>query len=138
MSTRFKEKYENIKQIITELAEESAKGIPIIVEGKKDVLALRFFNVSGPIIEVKTGGKSFLQALYEIEKTATEEAILLLDFDRRGKQGTQQFKKDLEHVSIKPNLKFWLSFYALVGRDIQSIESLKSYMLKLEKKYFKL
>lgn len=138
MSTRFKEKYERIKQIITELAEESAQGIPIIVEGKKDVLALRYLNISGPVIAVKTGGKSFLQALTEIEKTAPEEAILLLDFDRRGKQGTDQFKKDLEHVSIKPNLKFWLSLYALVGRDIQSIESLESYIHKLEKKYFKL
>lgn len=79
-----------------------------------------------------------MQALHEIEKTATDEAILLLDFDRRGKQGISHFKENLEHVSIKPNLKFWLSLCALVGRDIQSIESLKSYMLTLEKKYFKL
>jgi hypothetical protein len=36
LSTKLREKEEKILQILEELAEESAKGKPIIVEGKKD------------------------------------------------------------------------------------------------------
>ena len=92
MSTRLKEKEEKIQQIITKLTEESAKGKPIIVEGKKDAQALRMLGVNGAILTVKTGGKSFLEATAEIEKLGVGEVILLLDFDRRGKEGTMRLQ----------------------------------------------
>ena len=86
MSTRLREKEEKILQILNELAAESEKGTPIIVEGKKDVEALRGLGVKGTVLSVKTGGKSFLDVVYEIEKMGASEVILLLDFDRRGKR----------------------------------------------------
>ena len=134
MSTRLKEKQEKIQQILTELAEESAKGTPIIVEGQKDVAALRSFGAAGPVLTVKTGGKSFTQVMDEIEQTGALEVVLLLDFDRRGKQGTSRLKENLERAKIKPNLSFWYALSALVGREIQCIESLTSYMRTLQQK----
>jgi 5S rRNA maturation endonuclease (ribonuclease M5) len=134
LSTHLKEKQEKIQQILTELAEESAKGVPVLVEGKKDVEALRCFGVNGLVLTVKTGGKSFLQAINEIEQTEASEVIILLDFDRRGKQGTGRLKESLERSRIKPNLGFWVALSALVGREIQCIESLASYMRTLEEK----
>lgn len=134
LSTRLKEKHEKIVQILTELSEESARGTPIVVEGKKDVEALRGLGVSGPVLTVKTGGKSFTQALQEIEQTEALEVILLLDFDRRGKEGTARLKENLERAKIKPNLTFWRDFSAMVGREIQCIESLTSYMQTLQQK----
>ena len=65
LSTRLEEKREKIQQILTELAEESAKGTAIIVEGQKDVAALRSFGAAGPVLTVKTGGKSFTQVMDE-------------------------------------------------------------------------
>ena len=138
LSTRLKEKHEKIVQILTELSEESARGTPIVVEGKKDVEALRGFGVSGPVLTVKTGGKSFTQALHEIEQTGALEVVLLLDFDRRGKEGTAHLKENLERAKIKPNLTFWRTLSALLGREIQCIESLTSYMQKLHHKTIKL
>jgi len=134
LSTRLKDKQEKILQVLTGLREESAKGIPIVVEGKKDLEALHGFSIAGPILTVKTGGKSFIEALHEIEQTGSSEVILLLDFDRRGRQGTSTLKANLERAKIKPNLGFWRAFSALVGREIQCIESLTSYMQTLEKK----
>ncbi len=134
MSTRLKEKEEKIQQILDALAEESSKGTPIIVEGQKDTHALRNLGITGPILTVKTGGKSFVQALHEIEKTQALEVILLLDFDRRGKEGTKHLKQNLEHAKIKPNLTFWQSLSALLGREIQCIESLTAYTETLKKK----
>lgn len=134
MSTRLKEKEEKIQQIIAKLAEESAKGKPIIVEGKKDAQALRMLGVNGTIVTVKTGGKSFLEANEEIEKLGSSEIILLMDFDRRGKEGTTRLKQHLERAKIKANTKLWHELQALVGREIQCIESLTTYLSTLQEK----
>ena len=134
MSTKLKEKEEKIQQIITKLAEESAKGKPIIVEGKKDEQTLRILGVNGVIVTVKTGGKSFLEATAEIEKLGAREVILLLDFDRRGTEGTLRLQRSLERSRIKANAMFWCDLRALVGREIQCIESLTSYLSTLQEK----
>jgi 2,5-diamino-6-(ribosylamino)-4(3H)-pyrimidinone 5'-phosphate reductase len=134
LSTRLKEKEEKIEQIITKLAEESAKGKPIVVEGKKDEQTLRVLGVNGTVLTVKTGGKSFLEATAEIEKLGAREVILLLDFDRRGKEGTLHLQRNLERSKIKINVLFWRELRALVGREIQCIESLTSYLSTLQEK----
>jgi 5S rRNA maturation endonuclease (ribonuclease M5) len=134
LSTRLKEKEEKIQLIITKLAEESAKGKPIIVEGKKDEQTLRILGVNGTVLTVKTGGKSFLEATAEIEKLGAREVILLLDFDRRGKEGTLHLQRNLERSKIKINVLFWRELRALVGREIQCIESLTSYLSTLQEK----
>ncbi len=134
MSTHLKEKEEKIQQIITKLTEESAKGKPIVVEGKKDAQALRMLGVNGPILTVKTGGKSFLEATAEIEKFGAREVILLLDFDRRGREATKRVRETLERTKIKVNIKFWHELHAMVGREIQCIESLTSYLNTLQEK----
>jgi 5S rRNA maturation endonuclease (ribonuclease M5) len=138
LSTRLKEKLEKIQQLLSNLREESTKGTPIVVEGKKDIASLKNFGVSGQIIAVKTGGKSFTQATTEIEKTGAKEIILLLDFDRRGEEGAYRLKADLERSKIKPILSYWNALFALVGREVQCIESLPSYMQTLEDKTLQL
>ena len=134
LSTRLKEKQEKIQLIITKLAEESAKGKPIIVEGKKDVQALRELGINGTLLTAKTAGKSFVDVFAEIEKLCTPEVILLLDFDRRGKEGTFRLQQDLERARIKSNMRFWFDLQALVGRDIRCIESLTAYLWTLQEK----
>jgi 5S rRNA maturation endonuclease (ribonuclease M5) len=134
LSTRLKEKEEKILQILNALVEESAKGTLIIVEGKKDVEALRVLGVDGAVLTVKTGGKSFLGVVSEIEQVGASEVILFLDFDRRGKEGTKRLKQNLERAKIKPNVKFWRELSALVGKEIQCVESLTAYLNTLRAK----
>ena len=134
MSTRLKEKEEKILLILKALAEESAKGTPIVVEGKKDVAALRAQGVTGILLTVKTGGKSFLDAVCEIEKMGAPEVILFLDFDRRGKEGTKHLKQSLERIKINANTKLWRALSATAGKEIQCIESLTAYLHTLHEK----
>jgi 5S rRNA maturation endonuclease (ribonuclease M5) len=134
LSTRLKEREEKILQILNALVEESAKGTLIIVEGKKDVEALRVLGVDGAVLTVKTGGKSFLGVVSEIEQVGASEVILFLDFDRRGKEGTKRLKQNLERAKIKPNVKFWRELSGLVGKDIQCVESLTAYLSTLRMK----
>jgi 2,5-diamino-6-(ribosylamino)-4(3H)-pyrimidinone 5'-phosphate reductase len=132
LSTKLKEKEEKIQQIIAKLTEDSAKGVPIIVEGKKDAQSLRDLGVYGRILTVKTGGKSFLEATTEIETIRAREVILLLDFDRRGKEGIKLLKQDMERLKIKPNTRYWFALLNLIGKEVQCIESLPSYMGNLK------
>jgi 5S rRNA maturation endonuclease (ribonuclease M5) len=131
---KFKEKQEKIQQILSKPTDASAKGKTIVVEGKKDELSLRALGICGQILTVKTGGKSFLEVTAEIQNLSIREVVLLLDFDRRGKEGTLWLKQDLERTRIKVNTRFWDDLEALVGKDIRCIEGLPSYMLTLEQK----
>jgi len=134
LSTHLKDKVEKIEQTIAKLIEESAKNKPIVVEGKKDAHALRDLGIKGKVLTVKTGGKSFLEVTAEIEKLDSLEIILLLDFDRRGREGTKRLKCDLERVKIKVNVRFWRELRGLTGHENQFIESLPNYIQTLREK----
>lgn len=134
MSTRLKDKREKLEQIIAKLADEAAKGKPVVVEGKKDAQALEELGVWGIVVTVKTGGKSFLQAAAEIEALRVGEAVLLLDFDRRGREGTKRLQLDLERARVKANVRFWRELWGLAGREIQCVEGLPSYLATLKQK----
>jgi len=134
LSASLQRKSERLLQLLEKLATEAAKGIPIVVEGQKDVSALRQLNVEGNIVSSKTSGKSFLDILTEIERLKVREVILLLDFDRRGVEWTHRLKQHLEKTRIKPNLDFWNQLYGLVGRDLKDIEGLPTYLETLKKR----
>jgi 5S rRNA maturation endonuclease (ribonuclease M5) len=134
VSTRLRERQEKIQQTIAQIAEESTRGALIVVEGQKDLDALRSFGVLGKMLLAKAGGKSFTMVLHEIEQAPPEQVILLLDFDRRGREATAKLKQGLERARIKPDLTFWRALHALVGREVQCIESLTSYLQTLEQK----
>ena len=134
MSTHLKEREERIERLLKSLAEESARGTPVVVEGKKDIEALRGLNVNGQIIAIKTGGKSFLSVLSDLEKLGTKEIILLLDFDRRGKETTKRLKQSLENMGVTPNLAFWFELFGLVGKEVKDVEGLTGYLATLKSK----
>lgn len=134
LSAKLKDKEEKIQQIIAKLVEESAKDKLIVVEGKKDEGAIQELGVRGKVFTVKTGGKSFQEAIDAIGRLGVNEVILLLDFDQRGREGTLRLKRDLERTKIKINMSFWLDLQAFVGRDIACIESLPSYLKTLQER----
>ena len=133
MSTRLKRKIEKIEELLERLAIQSAKGILIIVEGQNDVNVLRKLALSGDIIAAKTR-KSFLALVTEIEKLDLDEVILLMDFDRRGKELTKRLTQYLEQTTTKPNTFFWQELQSLISRDVKDIEGLLPYLHTLKKK----
>ena len=134
MSEGLKRKAERLAKLLEKLAAEAKKGIPIVVEGQKDVASLKQLGINGDFVSSKTQGKSFLDILTEIERRNVKEVILLLDFDRRGVEWTHRLKQHLEKTRIKPNLTFWNELYGLVGRDLKDIEGLTTYLQTLKKK----
>ena len=132
MLRRLQEKEEQLTEALNTLAEESAKGTTILVEGRKDVETLRNLGVQGPILTVKTGGKSFLDVISELEEQKLTKVVLLLDFDRRGKQGTNRLRRNLERTGIRVDLAVWLALLGSVGKDVQCVEGLTAYLKRLK------
>jgi 5S rRNA maturation endonuclease (ribonuclease M5) len=134
LSSRLKEREENLQELIVQLTTETAKGTPILVEGKKDADALKTLGIRGKVLTLKTGGKSFIDVISEIEQTGLGRVILFLDFDRRGKEATRRLKVELERLKIVPDQTFWLQLFRLAGKEIRCIESLPSYLQTLHNK----
>ena len=134
MPKKLEEKQEKIRKVISKILDASEKGILVVVEGKKDEEALRVLGVNGKVLTIKTGGKSFLKATSEIEDLGIQEVILLLDFDRRGKEGTLRLMQGLERAKIRVNARFWRDLEVLAGKDICCIESLPSFLNTLQEK----
>lgn len=74
------------------LRELSEGGVPVIVEGLKDVTALRGLGLSGPIHSL--AGHSVVTLADEL--IGNERILILFDFDRRGNQLTGQLIAQLE------------------------------------------
>ena len=132
MSSNRERRFEEIRNLLDNLASELSRGIPIIVEGKNDTKALQKLGVAGDIICAKTSGKTLLDVLREIENHGKGEVILLMDFDNRGRELTKRIANDLEKMKIKPNLVFWKRLSGLVGRDVKDIEGLSTYIHTLK------
>ncbi len=133
-SAHLRERQENIQQTLQFLVDESARGTPIVVEGKKDLETLRTLGVHGLIVTAKTGGKSRLDLLTEIEKIGYREVILLLDFDRRGKEWTAILRQNLEKARIKVNVTYRKALLRSAGKELKDIEGLAAYLQTLSKK----
>lgn len=134
MSTHLGQKLEKILEILDKLATESAKGIPVVVEGTSDINALRHLSITGKIIPVKASGKTFIDMIDEVVNAGKSEIILLMDFDRRGKEWTKRMEQHLQELKIKPNTLFWNGLLKLVRRDVKDIEGLPTYLETLKKK----
>ena len=89
----YKKSFEDLEKALSDLQEEN-KIIPIVVEGDKDIDALRKLGVNGTIISVNTG----VSLIDLCDRLAQEykDIIILTDWDRRGGYICHTIKKNLE------------------------------------------
>ena len=132
MSTSLKEKAERIQNILEQLAEESKSGKPVIVEGRKDEQALKSRGVTGKMVCAKKGLKTIIDVISEIEDKCPKEVILMLDFDREGRELTEKLKNHMEKAGIKANIHYWIKLSSLTGREVKDVEGLATYMKTLK------
>ena len=130
MSNRYAKKLELLNEILQTLSEKSSLKIPVIVEGKKDVTALRKLGINAVVVCIRTGGKVLVDCLDEIQ---AEEVILLVDFDEYGTTLAKNIIQYLEGKGITINFIFWKKIRAIVKRDVKDIEGLPSFLEKLKK-----
>jgi 5S rRNA maturation endonuclease (ribonuclease M5) len=121
----YKKSLEDMDRVLSELIDENKK-ITIVVEGEKDIIALRKLGVLGKIISLNKGFNLIDFADY-IAKNF-KEIIILTDWDRRG--------GFLCHTLIR-NLKgrvfcntYFREFFAK-NTTIKTVEGLPSWILTI-------
>jgi len=124
----------NLIETIEELKEESKRGIPILVEGKKDMESLRKLGIDGNFITVSH--IPFFEIADELVKQGVKEVILLTDFDRTGKQYAREIIKELETRRIKVNKTIRRDIIRYGHGDLKDIESLYRYIVRCYKKIY--
>jgi 5S rRNA maturation endonuclease (ribonuclease M5) len=83
---------ERFRRGIALLVELSDSGVPIAVEGHKDVAALRRLGLTGPIWRL---GRHGIVALAD-ELTRYDKLLVLFDFDDRGEELARQLTEQLQ------------------------------------------
>jgi len=107
---------------------------PIIVEGKRDVIALRNLGYKGELIELNDG-KSILFTVEILAKKIGRQGIfvILMDWDRTGEKLAKKLQKYGESCDLVPNLQIRKNLSLLCSKDIACIEELPAFinMLKI-------
>jgi 5S rRNA maturation endonuclease (ribonuclease M5) len=124
----YKKTLEDIQKALFELNEDNKK-IPIIVEGEKDIEALRKLDIIGAIVSLNKGISitDFCDQLADSYK----EIIILTDWDRRGGYLCHSIRKNLEG-RVNCNI-YYRSIFAK-NSMIRTVEGLPSWIETLKEK----
>ncbi len=117
---------EAVREIVEKVVGYSRRGIPVIVEGPKDVKALRGLGIPGHVFCAKSRRLGLVDFLDWI--ATHSEVIILTDFDREGRALAWRLRKDLSNMRVKANTEIWKQLKALVRSEIVGIESLGRYL----------
>ncbi len=124
----YQETLENLETTLTELIHDN-HDIPIIVEGDRDVQALRKLNLTGPIIQYNQGlsAPDFCDQITHKHKAV----ILLTDWDRRGGRLHFTLKRHLEN-RVTCITKYREAF--ATHCSVRTVESLPAWLTTLKAK----
>ena len=124
----YEKSLEDLEKALFELREEN-KTIPIIVEGDKDIEALRKLEVTGEIIRFNQGLSipDFCNMISQKYKSI----ILLTDWDRKGGYLCSTIKKNLEGL-VNCNTRYREIFAK--RSMIRTLEGLPSWIMTLKQK----
>jgi 5S rRNA maturation endonuclease (ribonuclease M5) len=122
------ERAERLREVF-ELLREINENVPVIIEGKKDFMALRDLGLNGEIIKLH-GGKNLYDFCDDIA-LRFDRVILLLDWDKKGEQLNKTLSMHLkghweEFSSLRELLKM------LCQKEISHIEGIPKLLRRLE------
>jgi len=122
------ERAERIREVL-EALNEINKRIPVIVEGKKDVAALRKLGLVGEVIYFHRG-----RSLYDFCEDIAErfaKVVILMDWDTRGERLHADLLENLrghgEEFSVFRDI-----LKVLCQKDVKDIEGIPKLLLRLE------
>jgi len=127
--TGLERKYEAINESLIKLAKKADEGVPILVEGIKDVVALERLGIRGKIICVKRSNKVLVDLLDTIND---KEAVVLVDFDRTGERLVERIVTYLQGKGVNANSGLWKRIGLLIKHDVKDVEGLPSYLEKIK------
>lgn len=123
---------EALEELIASLLDASYQGAAIIVEGRRDLQALRALGLPGPVIMA-----SRRSALDLAEDAARNypQIILLTDWDSKGDEMCKTIERHLRSVGSRPDREIRSRLKKLVKKEIKDVESLSQYAQRMREQY---
>jgi 5S rRNA maturation endonuclease (ribonuclease M5) len=122
------ERLEQLEKVIDDL-EDASNQEPIIVEGKRDVLALKLLGITTNVVSMNKGISIF--SLAESMSRKHRQVIVLTDWDRRGGQLARMLKDAFVANGVVVNDSFRAHIVILSKKEIKDIESLPGFIERL-------
>ncbi|MCX6678227.1 MAG: toprim domain-containing protein [Methanothrix sp.] len=123
---------EALEELIASLLDASYQGAAVIVEGRRDLLALRALGLPGPVIMA-----SRRRALDIAEEAARSysQIILLTDWDGKGDEMCKTIERHLRSAGSRPDKEIRSRLKKLVKKEIKDVESLSRYAERMREQY---
>jgi len=122
------ERLERMLELIEELKEENFN-MPIIVEGKKDVKALKGLGIKGEIIILNTGDTIF--HFCETYSKQYKSALIFTDWDKKGGNLCWRLREGFSANEVKYNDKLRGEIARLSSKEIKCVEALPKFIENL-------
>ena len=116
-----------VREFIESLNNECKAGAIVIVEGRKDEIALREIGFNGEIL-VYNNFKGIINFVDYVSRKG-RKVILLLDRDRKGRSLTSKILKKLDILCPHDSLNYKKKFVKITHCKIMCIENLSNFCL---------
>jgi len=123
---------EALEELIASLIDASYQGAAVIVEGRRDLQALRALGLPGPVIMASR--RPALELAEEAARSYSQ-IILLTDWDRKGDEMCKTIELHLRSVGSRPDREIRSRLGKLVKKEIKDVESLSRYTEKMREQY---
>tara|TARA_B100001113_G_C20850695_1_gene509477 strand:+ start:84 stop:494 length:411 start_codon:yes stop_codon:yes gene_type:complete len=102
--------------------------LPIVVEGKRDTIALRKLEITNPIIELNDGTSvlATIERLFQDSGPSTE-FIIMTDWDKTGNKLAKQLILYGEASDLKPNDDLRRKLSRFTDKEISCVEELSTF-----------
>ena len=102
--------------------------LPIVVEGKRDTIALRKLEITNPIIELNDGTSvlATIERLFQ-DSGASTEFIIMTDWDKTGNKLAKQLILYGEASDLKPNDDLRRKLSRFTDKEISCVEELSTF-----------
>jgi len=122
------ERLEELEDVLAEL-EDLSETTPIIVEGTKDVEALRRLGIAKNVHHLNTGESVF--NFCEDFSRRGRTLIILTDWDRKGGMLARMLKEACHANEIEADLGIRTKLVILSKKEVKDIESLPTFIERL-------
>jgi len=121
---------DNVERVFKSLEDlkERNKSVPIIVEGKNDVKALRKLYFEGEILQLHS--RMTIERFSRNLSREYKEVILLLDWDSKGRRLTSSLMRHLNSYDVRTDYDFWKLCFSMASQ-MSNVESLPSVFYRL-------
>ncbi|MEI8002711.1 MAG: topoisomerase [Methanothrix sp.] len=123
---------EALEELIATLLDASYHGAAIIVEGRRDLQALRALGLTGPVI---MASRRCALDLAEDAARSYPHIILLTDWDDKGDEMCRTLERHLRSAGSRPDREIRSRLKKLVKKEIKDVESLSQYAERMREQY---